>query len=1055
MKRVLTVFLFLFWMSSQSFAQERTVTGKVSSKEDGTTLPGVNVILKGTSTGTTTDADGTYKLSVPAAGGSLIFSFIGLQTSEIAIGDRSTIDIELSLDVTQLSEIVVTGFSIERDKKQLGYGSSEVKAQELTTAKVSNLTNALGGKVAGVMVSGSGGAFTSSNVIIRGFTTFTGSNQPLYVIDGVPIDNSGGGTPLQSGPSVSSRAIDINPEDIESMSVLKGAAATVTYGSRAASGVILITTKKAKRDTKNSISYSSSYNIAQVNRLPDYQNEYAQGSNGTFLPGNINTVTALGPGGGTGNSSSWGPRILGQEVVNFFGETERLQAHPDNVKDIFQQGYNLQNNLSFSGSTAKSIYRISYGNSTETYVLDNNKLKRNNISVNVSTDVTSKLTVGTSFTYTNNTSIRTQQGNQLGSPLFRAYFTPRSYDLKNKPFESNKGVQYWYGGEDHPYWSIKHIKYNDEINRTFGNVNLRYEFADWLSADLKVGTDFYSLISRGFDERGTRGGGNTGASQSNGGGIINRSNYLRNTNSYFTLTANKKLGDINLIGVAGNEVYENFQYNSSVTGFGLVVPGFDNIKNTTSSLPSYSSTKTRLAGVFIDAIVDYKGFLSLNLKARNDWSSTLSKENRSILYSAAAVSFLVTDAFPSLRSKTLNQLKVRANIGEVGKGAPAYSTDSYFNVPAPSDGFTTGIRFPYNSLPAYSYGNTAGNPNLTPEFTREVEFGLEFGLFDNRLTFDGSAYQKKTRNVILSAPFSPASGISAITTNAGKLTTTGIEFQITGVPVRKKNLQWEIGMNFTQFKSVVDELAPGVSVIFLGGFNDPNVRLVAGDQYGLLYGVDYKRNAQGQLLLNADGLPIAENELSVIGNPNPDFLMGITNSINYKGINFNFLIDIRQGGDQYSRNIADVRRNGVAKETAEYPRFLEDNVTPNRPYIFEGVYDTDTPNAGQPNTTYITAQQYWGNSGVFLVGKGYIFDTSWIRLREASITYNLPKSILEGTPFGNVEVGVFGRNLFLHAPNYPHFDPEQNALGVNNAQGLEFNSLPNTRTLGANLRVTF
>lgn len=1055
MRRVITVFLFLFCIGSPSFAQERTVTGKVTSREDGTSLPGVNVIIKGTTNGTTTDADGGYKLAVPTSGGSLMFSFIGLQTAEVIIGDRSVIDVSLSLDVTQLNEIVVTGFSIERDKKQLGYGSSEVKGQELTAAKVSNLTNALGGKVAGVMVSGSGGAFTSSNVIIRGFTTFTGSNQPLYVVDGVPIDNSGGNSPLQSGPSVSSRAIDINPEDIESMSVLKGAAATVTYGSRAASGVILITTKKAKRDAKNSVSYSSSYNVSNVNRLPEYQNEYAQGSNGVFLPGDINNVTSLGPGGGTGNSSSWGPRIMGQNVVNFFGETERLQAHPDNVKDIFQQGYNLQNNLSFSGSTPKSIYRLSFGNATETYVLDNNKLKRNNISVNISTDVTSRLTVGTSFTYTNNTSIRTQQGNQLGSPLFRAYFTPRSYDLTNKPFESPLGIQYWYGGEDHPYWSIKHIKYNDEINRTFGNVNMRYEFADWLAADLKVGTDFYSLISRGFDERGTRGGGNTGSSQSNGGGIINRSNYLRNTNSYFTLTANKKVGDFNLIGVVGNEVYENFQYFSSVTGFGLVVPDFDNIKNTASSLPNYSSVKTRLAGIFMDAIVDYKGFLSLNLKARNDWSSTLAKENRSILYSAAAVSFIATDAFPTLRSKTLSLLKVRANIGEVGKSPAAYSTDSYFNVPTPSDGFTTGIRFPYNGLSAYSYGNTGGNPNLTPEFTREVEFGVELGLFDNRLTFDGSVYQKKTRNVILNAPFSPASGLQNITMNAGKLTTTGVEFQITGIPVRTNNLQWEIGMNFTQFKSIVDELAPGVTNIFLGGFNDPNVRLVAGDEYGLLYGVDYKRNEQGQLLLTAAGLPIAQTALSVIGNPNPDFLMGITNSVSYKGFNFNFLIDIRQGGDQYSRNIADLRRNGVAKETAEYPRFLGDNVTLNTPYLFEGVYDVDTPNAGQPNTTRITAQQYWGNSGLFLVGKGYIFDTSWVRVREASITYNLPKSLLEGTPFGNVEVGVFGRNLFLHAPNYPHFDPEQNALGVNNAQGLEFNSLPNTRTLGANLRVTF
>lgn len=1057
MRKILLT-IFSCALSFYVMAQEKTVKGKVTSFEDGTTLPGVNVVLKGTTQGTTSDSDGNYSISVPESGGILVFSFIGLETKEVEVGSQSTVDVLLAMDITQLGEVVVTtSFGIERDKKQLGYGLMEVKSEQLTTAKVTNVTNALTAKIPGVQVSGSGGAFTGSSVIIRGFTTFTGSNQPLYVIDGIPIDNGGGGTPLQSGPSLSNRAIDVNPEDVESMTVLKGAAATALYGSRAASGVILITTKKAVKGQKNAITYSTSYNIGKVNRLPDYQNEYAQGSVvggvAVFQPG---SVTAANRGLNSGNASSWGPKIMGQEVTNFFGDKEILKAYPDNVKDIFQTSYNWQNNLSFSGSTDKATYRIAYGNATETYVLDNNKLTRNNLTANLNSQITPRLTIGTSFTYTNTASKRTQQGNQLSNPLFRAYFTPRSYDLTNKPFENELGQQLWYGGEDHPYWTIKHVTYNDDINRIFGNINARYELADWLYADVKVGTDFYTLRSNGFDENGTRGAGNTGASQSNGGGIIERENTVKNFNSYLTVTGTKKVNDFNFLFTLGNEINQNFSNTTSVTGYTIIVPGFNNLKNTLSYLPAYSQTKTRLGGVFADVEGNYKGIINLNLKARNDWSSTLTKENRSIFYPAAAVSFVATEAFAALKeSKTINLFKLRANIGEVGKGASAYQTDSYYVNPTPGDGFTTGIRFPYNGLVAYSLSNTAGNRDLKPEFTREVELGLELSFFENRLTFDGSIYQRKTRDVILNAPFSAASGVTAVAINAGKLTTNGVEFLVGVVPVRTASFTWDISANFTHFKSVVDELAPGVSVITLGGFTDPNVRLVAGDQYGQLYGYDYQRNEQGQVLVGADGLPRATANLTKIGNPNPKWLMGITNTLRYKGFNLNFLIDIRHGGDQYSRNIADLRRNGVAKETAEFARFEEDNTTPTKPYLFEGVYLPGTPNAGQANTTYIRADQYWGNSGVFVAGKGYIFDTSWIRLREAALTYTLPKAMLGGTPFSNVEVGVFGRNLWLHAPNYPHLDPEQNALGISNAQGLEFNSLPATRTIGANLRVTF
>ncbi len=1050
MKKLLQSLFLMLFIAFQAVAQERTVTGTVTDKLDGLPLPGVSIKANGTTAGTTTDANGRFSLVVPSGSTSLTFSYIGYvqQTANIT---SNTVNISLAADQNLLNEVVVTSFGIERTKQSLGYGTAQINADQLTTAKVTNVTNALASKVAGVRVAGTGGAFTGSSVIIRGFTTFTGSNQPLYVVDGIPIDNGGGGQALQTGASASNRAIDINPEDIESMSVLKGAAATVLYGSRAASGAILITTKKGSRGEKNAVAYTSSYNVGNVNRLPEYQNEYAQGNNGIYNPGNItSTAGGLINGGGTGLTTSWGPKIAGQTVTNFFGQPEVLTAYPNNIEDIFQTAENFQNNISFSGGTDKSNYRISYGNLSESYVIDNNKLKRNNLSLNGSTQISSKLTIGTSVTYTNTNSIRTGQGNQLSNPLFRAYFTPRSYDLTGIPFENANGQQLFYGAEDHPYWSIKYNKYNDDVNRVFGNVNARYEFTDWLFADVRVGTDFFNKRSKSFDEVGNRGGGMTGSTGRLTGGIADREDGVRNLNSYSTITGTKKYGNFNFSLTAGNEIAQNYGYASTIFGYSLSVPGFDNLSNAATYIPSKGSSKNRIVGVFGDFIVDYKNFLTLNVKARNDWSSTLTKENRSIFYPAIAASFVLTEAIPSLKdNKYISLIKLRANVGEVGKGAPVYSTDTYFNKAGAGDGFTQGIIFPFNGLTAFTLSNAAGQPDINPEFTREIEVGGELGFFNNRLTVDGSYYTRKTRDVILSVPLSAASGITTVAKNAGKLSTKGVELLIGGTPIRSKDFSWDLSVNYTQFKSMVDELAPGVANIFLGGFTTPNVRLVAGEEYGSIYGTAYQRNAQGQLLLTAAGLPVATADVVNIGNPNPDFTVGITNNLNYKGFSLTTLLDVREGGDQYSRNIADVERNGVAAETAALPRFDGTGATLSNK-MYTGVYASN----GQPNTSMISQQLFYGNTGKYVAAEGFMFDTSWFRVREASLSYTIPKEFLTKTPFGNAELGVFGRNLFLSSPNYPHFDPEQNALGISNAQGLEFNSLPNTRTFGFNLRLT-
>ena len=1044
------IYTLLLALSMQfSFAQEKTVSGVVS---DGSgPIPGANVIVKGTKNGVQTDFDGKYSIKAKE-GDVLIASFVGMQEVTAKVGASNAVNFKLQQGNT-LNEVVVTSFGIKRDKKSLGYSTPKIESSELTAAKATNVTNQIAGKVAGVQVSGSGGAFTGSSIIIRGFTTFTGSNQPLYVVDGVPIDNSGGGAQLQRGASPSNRAIDINPEDIESVVVLKDAASTALYGSRGASGVIVITTKKGKKGEKSSITFNSSFNVGTVNRLPDYQNEYAQGLNGTLTATQIGTVIPNRTNtSGVMVATSWGPKIDGRAYTNSFGKPDVLRAYPNNVKDIFKTAYNAQNNLSFTGGSEKSSFRLALGNTEETYVIDNNKLVRNNLTFSGNTQVSEKLTVGANITYTNTTSNRTLQGNNLSNPLFRGYFTPRSYDLTGLPFESATGEQLYAGGEDNPYWTIKNNTYNDKVNRILANFNAKYDFTSWLNADFKIGTDFFNLNSAGYDQIGNRGAGNVQGS-TNIGGLVESATNVHNLNSYFTLNASKRFNDFTLSGSLGNEFTNNYRFDSTVTGLNLVIPGFANFSNAVTYNPSSSIENTKLFGVFADVVLEYKNYLSLNVKARNDWSSTLSPENNSIFYPAVSGSFVLTEAFPSIKmNDKINLIKFRASAGEVGKGAPAYRTDTYFSQALASDGFGPQIVFPFNSNAGFSLSNTAGNPALTPEFTKEIAFGTEMAFFNNRLNIDATYYQRNTRNVILSVPVSATSGVTNVLQNAGKLSTKGLEIAVSGTPIKTQDFSWELGANYTEFISKVDELAPGVSNIFLGGFTTPNIRLVAGDQYGQIYGSKYQRNTAGQLLINpATGLPLQTTGVEKIGNPNPDFTMGITNSFSYKNFNLYVLLDIRQGGDQYSRNIADVQRNGVAIETAEFNRFNADG-TYNKPYKYEGVYASGA-NAGQPNTIMVSAQDYYGNNGKYIAAEGFIYDTSWFRVREVSFSYKLNPKFLSNTPFKQFEIGAFGRNLFLSAPNYPHFDPEQNALGISNARGLEFNSLPNTRTFGFNLKV--
>lgn len=1011
------------------------------------------MLLKGTSNGISTNADGAFSISVPVGEGTLIFSSIGYIAQERPLTSTSTYAIAMAADVKQLSEVVVTSLGRTQEKNAIGYSVSEVKSTELTQGRATNIVNSLTAKVAGVRVQGASGMVgASSSIFIRGFTTFTSSNQPLFVVDGIPIDNTGGNNALQSGVANSNRAIDINQDDVESVSVLKGPAAAVLYGSRAASGAILITLKKGAKygASKQSVTFSSNYNIVKVGRLPDYQNSYGQGNSGVF--------NAL-------STASWGPLVTGQTVTNFRGEQEQLSINPNNVKDMFQTGSNFQNNVALSGATDRFRYYAAYGNLRETGILANNELTRNTLTFTGSAQLTDKLRSSTSFIYTNNQSERTPQGNNVANPFFRTWFLPRTYDINRYPFEQLDGSQLgaavsgtfttnntWYGNDDNPLWTIKNNTYNDQINRIVGNATIGYDIAPWLSVDYKLGVDTYNQTSQAVNGRGSRGVSIAGGAALLGN-IQDRSYTYREVSSYLTTTFKKDFGDFNVRALLGNEINQRQSTDITVLGSDLQVRYFDNITNALTFQPTGVRTNRRLVGVFTEASVGFKNLATLTLSGRNDYSSTFAIGRNSYFYPGASASVLLSELFPSFKeSNKVNLLKVRGAIATVGREAPIYVTDSYFaSTNNPSDGFGPNITYPFRGQLGQSLGNAGGNALLKPEFTTSYEGGLDLGFFEGRVNVEATYYVQKSSDLIFAVPVAAASGFNSYFRNSGRTQAKGFEFLLNTVPVKTGTFTYSNSINFSIVRNTVLELAPGVTQITLGGFTTPSTRLIANQPYGVIFGsvfqrerVDANGRPEGRLLLTPGGRTVLAADNQIIGDPNPKWTGGITNTFTYKGLTLNTLLDIRYGGDIISRNISDLRRQGAAIETADR----------NRTYVIDGVI-ANPDGTFRQNNTQITAENYFDDLYGFGRSEFVVFDGSWLRLREVALTYALPKALTDKTFFGNVELGLNARNVFLYAPNIPHIDPEVNAQGQSNSQGLEFNALPQSRTYGGSIRLTF
>ena len=1084
--RGLMSLLFVAGFAFAAQAQERTVSGNVTSGESNEGLPGVNVIVKGTTVGTVTDIEGNYRIQVPQSADSLSFSFIGFADQTVGIGNQSTVDVVMGADVAELSEVVVTAIGIEQSRRQLGYAVQEVDGEAVAKANETNLVNALNSKVAGVNVYGSSGApGASANIRIRGNTSITGSNSPLFVVDGIPINNDTYSSSAVGGVDQSNRAIDINPADIKSLTVLKGAAATVLYGIRAANGAIIITTKKGALNTKPEVTFSTSWEVNEINKTMDLQSEYSQGRNGAYS------------GPLTRDLWSWGAPISELEFDGATdypydrngnlvpaGEGNGTPARAYDPYDFFVRGLVTDNNVSVRGGTAGTTYYLSAGYLSNRGIVPNSEFDRISLKTTLSTKITEKLTAGVSATYVNSGGVRQERGSNLRGVMLGLIRNSPTFDLGNgqsgqaaaddpSTYLVPDGSQrsYRQGIYDNPYWVVNKNFSTDEVNRVFGYANLQYEILPSLNVSYKLGLDQFS------DNRKARIGivpfpaafGGPTAGSFNPGEVDYDDVFQRDLNSDLILTFNKELSsDLYIDAIVGHNFFWQYYRRFGLDGNALSVPDFFHISNTTPANAQEVVSEKKVSGVYGQVNLGYRDFLFLNLSARNDWSSTLPEGSNSFFYPAASVGFEFTQALGISDNNILPYGKIRASYGQVGNDAPVYATASYYaRTSVTGDGFTDGLEFPILGVNAFEQDGTLGNNTLRPETTTTFEIGAELRFLRNRLGIDFTYYNSETTDQIIPADISAASGFLSRVQNAGLVTNEGIEVVLTGSPVRTNNFQWDIVANFTKYENIVEVITADSSVtnILMSGFTSTSSRAIQGEPFGVLFGDRLQRVEDatspynGQLIVGPEGFPLTAVESGIIGDPNPDWIMGITNTFTYKGLSLSALIDIRKGGDIWNGTYGIAQYFGRTQHSADFRGEAGEGV------IIGGVV-ADGDGGYVPNTQQVdlnndaigSAANRWTRYGFGTLGEENIEDASWVRLRQVRLTYSLPQSLMDNVRgFSGVDIALTGRNLLLFT-GYKGIDPETNLVGTTqgeNGFGLEYFNNPNVRGYGINLTLTF
>lgn len=1051
MKKTLLALTMLIVSCSWAFAQEHPVSGKVTGS-DGSPLPGITVQVSGSSAGTATNASGEYHLTAPSDA-TLIFRGIGFAEQQVTVNGKSTLNVRMSASTQSLNELVVTAYGIEKTQKALGYSVSKVDPNILVQHSEPDMLKSLQGQVAGVDIRSSEGApGAASRINIRGNTSFFGDNQPLIIVDGVTYDNSVNtvGNLLENGGAPSTGLSSLDPNDIESISVLKGSSAAALYGSRASNGVLIIKTKSGNfsRTKKGmEVSYSSSLSFEKIASLPDYQNEYGAGA--SFLYQNANG--SWGPKFGTIDSiPTWGPYL--SSFPDMFGDSVAYRAYPNNVKDLFRTGEVWENSVSVNGGDEKTSANVTASLLQHNGYIPNSDFHRASVAVGGVTELTNGLKVHANLTYSNTIqdggTFGENQVDGVASSFARSLFLARNWDM-SLPYEDANGlpVETSTGQYDNPKWDYKHNTIHSSTDRLAANVHFDYDILPWFNASYQLGVNTYGTSSKQVIDIGSR--------AAEGNGQILMADFHDQTiesNLLLTFTPKLKNSDYSLKAVLGHNIFQDTYNDNFTTGSVIIAPGIYTMGNTKTQVGTSYSSLRRIWGAFADVSLGYKDFLFLDLTGRNDWSSTLPKENRSYFYPGVSGSFVFSDAL-KLTSNTFTMGKVRASWARVGHDADPYELYDIYTVGDPFLGQATA-----------SVNEQANDLNLKPEFTREFEVGTHLEFLNSRLGLDVAYYDRRSNDQIAPITLPSSTGYTSAIQNYGDMKNSGVEVELDITPVQTSNFRWDLKGTFTKNKTKVIALTNGVQRIALSGvLTDLGPYIEPGLPFGYIRGTKSLRDDKGNLLIDpTTGFPISDPEEGMIGDPNPDYKAGLLNTFTYKGFFLNVLFDYTHGGDFYSVTLPSELGRGVVTDT-------KDRETA---WIIKGVYgDANTlkpilNSKGDeiPNITKVSTNDLFfttgGSSSTFAINsqtEWNIFDGTVWHLRDLTFGYQLPQSLLTRTPFGSATISFSGRNLWYFAPNVPHssnFDPESQTYS-STTQGFEFSAAPTSRRYGINLKVTF
>lgn len=1085
MRKFTILLALMLFIGMQVVQAQRTITGTVTSAEDGKGIPGANVVVKGTTRGTTTNLDGNYQIKVQAEDETLVFRFVGMNTKEVALGESNVINVVLESTTRQLEGVVVTALGITREKRALGYSVQDLSGDEVSKVKETNFISSLAGKTSGVSIKTPNTMGGSANITVRGRSSILGNNQALFVVDGVIIDNTinNQNEDTWGGYDYGNAAMDINPENIASISVLKSAAATALYGSKAANGAIVIETKKGKKGTDLGITLNSSFQVNEFDpaTMPKWQDKYGAGygdpyflydgddpANGDqydkyFLnidvdgDGNLDKVVP------TFDDASWGaPFSADINVVQWDAlhplSDNYLQATPwqspgkNSYREFFRTGHRYNNSVAIDGGGDNSRFRLNYSRLDETGQLPNSEIERNTINFHGSYELSDRWEVSAAANYINDrTTGRYGTGYNGLNPMqsFGQWIQTNVDFNKLEDYQYADGTQrawnwhhptndlvpYYF---DNPYW-VRHESYsNDGRDRVYGFAKVNFKATDWLSFNLNVTNDFYTRFQ---EERVAKGSAITGD-------LADYTKRQRNFNeNYVKFHANfdKNFGDFRLSGLVGSSMERTsiFATNATTEG-GLALPDFYDIDNSVSAATVDEEDIQRgINSVYGNATMSYKEMFYLDLTGRNDVSSTLPDDNNSYFYPGVSASFILSELDFLNNQDFISFAKINANYAEVGSSAPPYSVLTSYN-----------ILKPFSGLNRTSVPQEKNNEELLPEITKSWEVGTNLKFFENRLSLNATYYNASTFDQILPLSVSRASGYYEQWINAGEVENKGIELTLSANPVRTSDFSWNITGNWYKNENTVISLGDDIDNILYYSAWDVSVNATEGEPMGTIKGTDFVYHDNGKPMVGEDGFPLISEEEKIIGNINPDWNAGISNEFTYKNYHLKFLIDIQEGGDVYSVSTKYGQATGVYEETAgTNPKGnpIRDNVEDGGGYLFEGYVYED----GTPNDTYVKAQ---GFVGPFYYGwlptADQVYDASYVKLREVTFTYNIPSKVLGNLPFAGASLSLIGRNLWIIHKNTKHFDPEAMITAGNN-QGIESGSYPSTRSYGINLRIKF